>query len=144
MVNDDTIKLLKECSAGVKMGISSLIDVIDHVKNDDMKRILVSCKESHEKLENETLKLLNEYHKNDKNPDLLAKGMSWIKTNVTLAMDDSDKKIADLITDGCNMGVKSLNRYLNQYKIAEEKVKDITLRLINSEKKLVENLAEFL
>ena len=54
--------------------------------------------------------------------------MSWIKTNVKLVMDESDETIADLITDGCNMGVKSLNEYLNQYKAADEKTKDIAKR----------------
>jgi hypothetical protein len=45
--------------------------------------------------------------------------MSWMKTNMKLSMEDSDATIADLMTDGCNMGVKSLNRYLNQYKAAD-------------------------
>ena len=67
-----------------------------------------------------------------------------MKTNVKLIMDESDKTIADLITDGCNMGVKSLNRYLNQYKAADEKSKDITKRLINLEEKLAIDIRSFL
>ena len=62
--------------------------------------------------------------------------MSWIKTNMKLVMNESDETIADLITDGCNMGIKSLNKYLNQYKAADEKTKDIAKRLINLEEKL--------
>ena len=49
-----------------------------------------------------------------------------------------------MITDGCNMGVKSLNRYLNQYKAASEKAKDITKRLINIEEQLVIDLRAYL
>ena len=74
----------------------------------------------------------------------MAKGMSWVKTNVQLAMNDSDKTIADLITDGCNMGIKSLSRYLNQYKAASEKAKDIAKRLINLEERLVVDLRAYL
>jgi hypothetical protein len=59
-------------------------------------------------------------------------------------MKESDHVIADLITDGCNMGVKSLNRYLNQYKAADENTKDITKRLINLEEKLAIDLRDFL
>ena len=59
-----------------------------------------------------------------------------MKTNMKLGMEDSDATIAELMTDGCNMGVKSLNRYLNQYKAADEVSKDITRRLINLEEKL--------
>ena len=56
--------------------------------------------------------------------------MSWIKTNVEIAMDRSDETIASLMTDGCNMGVKSLSRYLNQYPAADEKSRSLAERLI--------------
>ncbi len=42
------------------------------------------------------------------------------------------------------MGVKSLNKYLNQYEAADEKTKDITKRLINLEEKLVIDIRQFL
>ena len=61
-----------------------------------------------------------------------------------LAMDESDQTIADLVTDGCNMGVKSLHKYLNQYKAADEKSKDITKRLIRLEEKLVTDIRQYL
>ena len=67
-----------------------------------------------------------------------------MKTNMKLGMDDSDATVADLMTDGCNMGVKSLNRYLNQYKAADEVSKDITKRLINLEEKLTIDIRQYL
>ncbi len=48
-------------------------------------------------------------------------------------MDESDETIADLMTDGCNIGIKSLDKYLNQYKATDEKTKNITKQLINIE-----------
>ena len=74
----------------------------------------------------------------------MAKGMSAVKTNVKMAIDESDHTVADLITDGCNMGVKSLNRYLNQYKAADEVSKDIAKRLINLEEKLAVDIRTWL
>ena len=87
---------------------------------------------------------MEEYHDEGKEPNPMAKGMSWIKTNVKLVMDESDETIADLITDGCNMGVKSLHKYLNQYKAADEKTKDITKRLVNLEEKLAIDIRQYL
>ena len=84
------------------------------------------------------------YSVEGKNPNPMAKSMSWMKTNVKLVMNESDGTIADLMTDGCNMGVKSLHRYLNQYKAANEKTKDITKRLINLEEKLAIDIRRFL
>lgn len=144
MINNDTIELLKECNAGIKMGISSIDDVLPSVKNPSFKQKLEKCKKEHEKLETETKNILNDYDDSGKEPNPMAKAMSWIKTNTKMSFDPSDKTISDLMTDGCNMGVKSLNKYLNQYEAAEEKVKDITKRLINLEEKLAIDIRQYL
>ena len=43
MIEQDTIKLLRECDAGIKMGVASIDDVIDHVKNAEFKEKLNAC-----------------------------------------------------------------------------------------------------
>ncbi len=144
MVEQDTIKLLRECDAGVKMGVSSIDDVLKFTADKRFKELLTVCKDEHEKLREEIEQLLDKYKDDGKEPNPMAKGMSWMKTEMKLAMNESDHTIADLITDGCNMGVKSLNRYLNQYKAADEVTKDITKRLINLEEKLAIDIRCFL
>ncbi len=144
MVEQDTIKLLRECDAGVRMGVSSIDDVLPHVESDVLKTRLESCKKEHEKLCEEIHTLLDSYGDEGKAPNPMAKGMSQIKTNMKLAMNEKDSTIANLMTDGCNMGVKSLNKYLNEYEAADEKSKDITKRLINLEERLVVDIRDFL
>ena len=144
MINDDTIELLRECNAGIKMGVSSIEDVLDNVQNEEFKKILSDSKEKHQKLGNMTHELLNEYEDSGKEPNFMAKGMSKIKTNIMIAVDESDETIADLMTDGGNMGVKSLSRYLNKYEAAEEKTKDIAKKLIKIEEELVQDIRKFL
>jgi len=144
MINDDTIELLRECNAGIKMGVSTIDNVFDAVESNELRELLFKSKQEHKKLGNETRRLLNNYDDSGKEPAPMAKGMSWIKTNVMLSMNPGDKTVSDLITDGCNMGVKSLNRYLNEYEAAEEKAKDIAKRLINLEEELAEEISCFL
>ncbi|MBO5746637.1 MAG: hypothetical protein J6S13_06055 [Clostridia bacterium] len=144
MVEQDTVKLLRECDAGVNMGISSIDQVRDHVRSERLKDYLVECRREHDKLNSEVQSLLDKYGDDGKNPNPVAKGMSWIKTEVKLGMDDSDSTVADLMTDGCNMGVKSLNRYLNEYKAADEVSKDITKRLIKLEEGLAKDIRGYL
>ena len=144
MIEQDTIKLLRECDAGVKMGIKSIEDVLGHVKSDSLEKYLTDCKDEHEKLGEEIRELLDKYHDDGKNPNPIAQGMSWMKTGIKMAVDDSDGTIADLMTDGCNMGVKSLNRYLNEYEAADEVSKDITKRLINLEERLAVDIRDYL
>lgn len=144
MIEQDTIRLLRECDAGIKMGITSINDVIDFVNNKSLKNNLEECRNEHKQLKDEIQDILYSCHDNGKDPNLLAKGMSWMKTSVKLVMNESDETIADLITDGCNMGVKSLNRYLNQYKAADEQAKNIARRLIDIEENLAIDLRKFL
>ena len=144
MIEPDTIKLLRECDAGIKMGVASIDDILDYVYDEAFRKRLADCKDEHDKLKREIQNLLEQYHDDGKEPNPMAKSMSWIKTNAKLVMDESDETIADLMTDGCNMGVKSLNKYLNQYKAADEKTKDITKRLINLEEELAVDIRCFL
>ncbi|MBR5515634.1 MAG: hypothetical protein IKU52_05480 [Clostridia bacterium] len=144
MIEQDTIKLLRETDAGVQMGIDSINDVLDSVKNEEFKKYLIHCKDEHDRLDSKIRELLHRYHDEGKDPNPVAKGMSWIKTNVKLTLDDSDKTVAELMTDGCNMGVKSLNKYLNQYEAAEEEVKDITKKLIKLEEELAKEIQKYL
>ena len=131
MENRDSIHLLKECDSGTKMAIISIDDVIDNVENAKLRQLLIESKDHHKKL-------LKEIH------SLLDQLMSWVKTNSKLIMNDDDTVIADLMTEGCDMGVKSLNKYLNQYPNANHEVKDICNRLISLEDTLREKLQTYL
>ena len=144
MIEQDTIKLLRECDAGVKMGISSIEDVLNYVKNDDLKSSLSECKSYHEAMQKDIDNSLNAFNDDGKSPNPIAQSMSKMKTNLKMNFEGSDQTVADLITDGCNMGVKSLSRYLNQYKAADENSKDIAKKLIKSEEQLAVDIRKFL
>jgi hypothetical protein len=141
---NDTVELLKECNSGIKMGVSAIDEVLEYVKDDTLKDILNSSKEKHSMLGDDTHALLEKYHEEGKEPTTMAKAMSWIKTNFKISNSHTDSTIADLIVDGCNMGTKSLYKYLNEYSSAEEKAKDIAKRLINIEEKLITDLRSYL
>lgn len=144
MIEPDTIKLMRECDAGIKMGVKSIDDVLDHVKSPDLKQLLNACKDEHCKLDKELGQLLDQYGDDGKDAGFIAEAMAKMKTEMKLQMEKSDRTIADLMTDGCNMGVKSLSKYLNQYAAADEKSKDITKRLINLEAQLAIDIRKFL
>ncbi len=142
--NDDSIKLLKECDAGTKMAISSLDEVLEKVNDPKMKQLLTESKGHHEKLRDEIFDQLMRKNSEEKDPNPMAKSMSWLKTNMKIGMDNSDSTVADLITDGCDMGIKSLYRYLNQYKAADDDSKEFCHRLITIEEQLRQTLHPYL
>lgn len=144
MDNRDTISLLQECDAGSKMAVSSIDEVMEMVHCSELKDILKKSKEHHEKLGNEIHERLRELCSEGKEPSIMAKGMSWMKTNVKLGMDSGDATIADLITDGCDMGVKSLHQYLNEYEEADHSAKAACKKLIAIEEELKKKMSEYL
>lgn len=144
MEHQDTIHLLKECDAGSKMAVTSIQDMMGNVKNQSLHSLLQETKAHHEQLGNELHALLIKFGCEEKDPNPIAKGMSWMKTNLKLTMDDCDATIADLMTDGCNMGVKSLKKYMNQYPKADTEVKKLCNRLIGIEEQLAKELAQYL
>ena len=144
MIEQDTVRLLRECDAGITMGIDSIEDVLDRIKSNRLRDMLTQCQREHQKLRAEVARLLAQYQDDGKAPNPIAKGMSWMKTNMKMTMEGTDATVADLMTDGCNMGVKSLNKYLNQYKAADEQSKDIAKQLIDLEHQLTLDLRRFL
>ena len=144
MIEQDTIRLLRECDAGIEMGVSSIRDVLGRVQAPGLQLALTNSMAAHEALKTEISEMLDRCHDEGKAPNPVAKSMSWVKTNVKLAAQPGDETIADLMTDGCNMGCKSLGRYLNEYKAASERSKDITKRLIDLEHQLSIDLRPYL
>lgn len=143
-MENDTVELLRECNSGIKMGVTSLNDVLEHVKEGNLRKVLVEAKKEHEKLGDETHEILLKYHEDGKEPHPVAKMMASMKTGTKLALEENDQTVAELITDGCDMGIKSLHRYLNQYKDAQKDVKDMTKKVIASEENLRKNLQGYL
>lgn len=143
-MENDTTHLLKECDAGAKMAISSIDEILEKVCDMNLKGLLQESKHQHEKLCEEIHSLLLQHKSEEQEPDPMAKGMSWLKTNLKMTMNNSDATVADLITDGCNMGVKSLHKYLNQYQAADEASKNICKHLALIEEQLCQQIRCYL
>ena len=144
MVNNDTIELLNECSKGVKMGIRSIEDVLGHTDSEELKNILNRTLKEHQTIETDIDKRLTELSDGGKQPSMMASFMSEAKTGIKLSMSQSDSTIADLLSDGCAMGIKSLHRYINKYKAADLKSRETAIKLSDSEEKLLAALRPFL
>ena len=108
MPNDDTIKLLNECNSGIKMGVQGINEVMDNAEDKQLIDILNKYLKEHERLGNKTHEYLNKFHDTGKEPSTIATAMSWVKINFKMMQGNQDEQIADVMTDGCNMGIKSI------------------------------------
>ena len=74
----------------------------------------------------------------------MAKAFSWMTSQMKMMVKGDTHQAASILTDGCNMGIKSLNEYRNQYKDADEKTMKICDKLIQMEKEFMGDLEKFL
>lgn len=144
MANEDTINLLKECNAGVKMATKSFDEVINRVKNIKMREQLEESRKKHQEIEKKTESRLHDYGEEDKDPNKMATAMAWMKINVKYATEPTDSEIASLMIDGCNMGIQSISRYFNKYPAADEEVKKMVDDIVKLEQKLMDELRFYL
>ena len=59
MVENDTVKLLRECDAGIKMGIAAIDDVMSHVHGEEFRKSLNACRDEHENLRVQVREMLS-------------------------------------------------------------------------------------
>ena len=95
MVEEDTVKLLRECNAGIRMGVSSIDEVLPKVKDGGLRQVLEKSRSAHGKLGDQTYAMLARYGDEGKEPNPLAKGMAWMKVNVKLTLEDSDNAVSE-------------------------------------------------
>lgn len=141
---NQSVELLRETNAGIQMGVSTLESIIDDVRSNDLKQIINDAKTEHDRLGGEAHKLLHQYGSDTKEPHPVAKAMSYVKTNVKMAAERTDRAAAELVTEGCSMGVESLNHYINKYKKADSSVVSLAKEVIRSEEELCRNVRSYL
>ena len=61
MIEEDTVKLLRECNSGIKMGVESIDEMLPKVKDSGLRSALEESRQAHGKLGDRTHSLLNEY-----------------------------------------------------------------------------------
>ena len=143
-MNNHTIDLLKECDSGTKTAVNSIKEVLDNVNSQSLRELLTNSLNDHENLGNEIHSALSESGEKGKDPNPMARVMSWMKINIKMLEKPEDKNIAHLMFDGCNMGVKQLSEYLNKYNEADEKSQCLAKKLIDIEEKLASELKTYL
>lgn len=144
MNEKDTQLLLRECSAGIRMAIASIDDVLPYLEDSEIKQVLKESKTEHKDLEKDIDDTLHKMNCDGKEPNIMAKGMSKIKTNAEMAFKPTAAQAASLITDGCGMGIKSIHKYINQYPAASSEVMHLAQRISELEDNLEQKMKPFL
>ena len=126
------------------MGVESIDEILDKTESEELKKILAISKVEHKEIVKRTGEILAQNEIESEQPAAIAKFMSKMKTELKLLTGNADQRIAELMTDGCDMGIKSMTQFLNEYGSADEKTKDLTQMLIRVEEKTRDKLKAYL
>jgi hypothetical protein len=88
--------------------------------------------------------MLNEYNEGVKDPQATAKAFSWISTEMKLMINNDTHKVADIMIDGCNMGIKSVSKYINKYETASNESMSLAKNLVKIEQEFMNEMLEYL
>ncbi|MGI6679309.1 MAG: hypothetical protein ACOX2Q_09720 [Dehalobacterium sp.] len=143
-MNEDTIYLLRECNAGCKAATNSMEQVIPYISNEKFMSIIKKYNEKHINLGDECHHMLNKYDEEEKDPQLPAKAFSWISTEIKLAVNKDTSKIADIMIDGCNMGIKSVSKYINKYQAASHDSLNLAKKIVEIEQEFMNEMLDYL
>jgi hypothetical protein len=144
MENQDTKDLLQECNAGTKMATNSIEQMLEYAEDAEFRRILLDYNGQHARLGERCHKLLDKYNLQERDPSMMASAMSHISTSMKMMVNGDVQEMAKIMMDGCNMGIQSLGKYLNQYEQADEECKKVARDLIDSEFAFMKKLIAYL
>lgn len=139
-----TIRLLDECSKGCKMGIDSIEQIKEYVKDEELLHVLEHYTADYKKLDDETAALLRQNGEPEKEPGKMALAFSYITTEMKLMVKDDSSQIAKMLMDGCNMGIKSISEAVNDNPEAEKESRSIAKKLVKALEDFMKDLKQFL
>lgn len=143
-MTEKEIKLLRECNLGSKMALDTLRRVLDDTKSDNLKALIEKTIASHESLGERLHELLSEVGEEAKEPNLMEHSSVVMSVGMKLMVENTDRKIADLLIDGTNMGIKKIKGYLNKWAGEDERVREVAEKLLRVEEEFVEALGVYL
>ncbi len=114
-MEEHSVNLLRECDSGCKMAAESLEQIRDMVSDQELWKDITESYEKHQELDAKIKKTLSAMEEEGKEPGKMASAWSWMSTEMRMLAKGGDKEAASIVTDGCNMGIKTICGYKNQY-----------------------------
>lgn len=144
---DENVELLNYIHKDSEMGITSLTSLIRklNTKDNKIKKIVEAELKGYENFKKESEKLLKKYKSEVIDASMMAKTMSTVKLNFEVMKDNSDAKIADILTKGFTMGTIDMNKKIEAYKDdAEKDILSLAKNFLKFQEENIEILKEYL
>lgn len=140
-------ELLEYIYQNSKMGVKSCTNLINilNTKDNKIKKIVEGELKGYEEFVKKTEKLLKKHKVEPKEKGVMSDIMSKIGMNMEMMKDNSDAKVADMLTKGFTMGNVDIAKKIDRYeKDADKDILALAKELLDFGKKNIEILKPYL
>ena len=135
---------LDEVNKGCTMGIEAINNLLKEVSSESFNKTLVKEVESYQKIEGEIHDIYDKYSEGTPHEiGTITKVMTDYMMKTKTMMDHTDSKIAELLSQGTNMGIIEGQRILNNKNLNSE-VKNLIQKFVKLQEKSLEDLKKYL
>ena len=131
-MDTSTYEILKECNSGCRMAVNSIEQLVVYLKNQELQELFSKYKEDYGETEEEKIS------------EKAAETFAWISAEVKMMFNDDTSKIAEMMIDGANMGIKSITEKLNRYSEAEKESISLAKKFEKTCEKLIQDMKKYL
>lgn len=141
--NELLLYIYENASMGVK-STTNLINIINN-KDNKIKKILEGELKGYENFVKDSEKLLKKYKIKKKEPSMMADISSSMGMKMEMMKDNSDSRVADMLTKGFTMGNIDISKKIDRYeKDADKEILELAKRLLKFGKANIELLKPYL
>jgi len=128
-----------------EMGVNTISQLIDIVKDQDFKKHLESQYNEYKEIHTAARALLNENGYDEKGISAFAKIRTYLMINMQTLTDKSPSHVAEMLIIGSNMGVIDAIKNIKKYEQeAEPNIIKLMKRLLRFEENNIQQLKKFL
>lgn len=141
--NELLLYIYENASMGVK-STTNLIKIINN-KDNKIKKILEGELKGYENFVKDSEKLLKKYKVKGKEPSIMADLSSSMGMKMEMMKDNSDSRVADMLTKGFTMGNIDIAKKIDRYeKDADKEIIELAKRLLKFGEANIEILKPYL
>ncbi len=141
---NDTVSLLKETNAGCKSATNAIERIMPHISNPELRSLVQDYNARHATIGEACNKSLRHLGAEEKDPHPVSGAMANMGVSMGAAFNPRDTHLADMLADGCGMGIRQLSKYKNQYEHADSASLKLTDDLIQLEQSFFRDLLPYL
>lgn len=144
---DENVEILQYIYQNASMGVKSMTNLINMIngKDNKIKKIVEGQLKGYENYVKDSKKLLKKYKSQPIDKGVMSTVTSWMGMKFEMLKDNSDAKIADMLTKGFTMGLVDINKKIANYKDdADSEILTLAKRLKKFSEENIELLKPYL